>query len=144
MMTTGAEFKAFYTDPEWWPQGAYHDDVVLNIDGIAYGEDAGLLGWLNELCEEGAMQGETPLAPDSKVMIEPSGFVWLPEIGYRLLAEHFRLWRKHRKRMQEGVLTVRVASENLEVAHLAVQQALERQGIAAEVSGASSAIAEQE
>jgi hypothetical protein len=30
--TTGAEFKRFYSDPEWWPKSRWHEgeDVLLN------------------------------------------------------------------------------------------------------------------
>lgn len=31
--TTGAEFKAFYNDPEFWPDGYWHDDTVITFDG---------------------------------------------------------------------------------------------------------------
>lgn len=32
--TTGAEFKAFYNDPEFWPDGYWHDDTVITFDGL--------------------------------------------------------------------------------------------------------------
>lgn len=32
--TTGAEFKRFYNDPEFWPEGAWHDDDLVLVDGV--------------------------------------------------------------------------------------------------------------
>lgn len=31
--STGAEFKRFYQDPEFWPDGAFHEDVIFKVDG---------------------------------------------------------------------------------------------------------------
>ena len=31
--TTGAEFKAFYGDKKWWPDGMWHEDEEITIDG---------------------------------------------------------------------------------------------------------------
>lgn len=31
--TNGAEFKRFYQDPEFWPDGAFHEDVIFKVDG---------------------------------------------------------------------------------------------------------------
>ena len=31
--TTGAEFKRFYNDPAFWPEGAWHEDDVILADG---------------------------------------------------------------------------------------------------------------
>lgn len=32
--TTGAELKAFYTDPLFWPEGAYHEDEEIIADDV--------------------------------------------------------------------------------------------------------------
>jgi len=32
--TTGAELKAFYIDTAFWPDGAYHDDEEIIVDGV--------------------------------------------------------------------------------------------------------------
>lgn len=29
----GAEWKRFYSDPKFWPDGAWHDDVLLTVNG---------------------------------------------------------------------------------------------------------------
>lgn len=31
--TTGAEFKAFYSDDAFWPEGTWHEDEEVTIDG---------------------------------------------------------------------------------------------------------------
>jgi len=32
--TTGAEFKRFYSDAKFWPDGSWHDDDVIIVDGV--------------------------------------------------------------------------------------------------------------
>lgn len=32
--TTGAEFKRYYNDPVFWPEGAWRDDDVILVDGV--------------------------------------------------------------------------------------------------------------
>lgn len=39
--TNGAEFKRFYGDKKYWPDGSdtYHDDIVFVVNGEELGED---------------------------------------------------------------------------------------------------------
>lgn len=37
--TTGAELKRFYADPEFWPDGIWHEDEEITIDGEDPPED---------------------------------------------------------------------------------------------------------
>lgn len=39
--TTGIEWKAYYAseDPNFWPEEAYMDDVLLKVDGQEWDED---------------------------------------------------------------------------------------------------------
>ena len=37
--TTGAEFKAFYSDPLWWPEGIWHEDEEVTICGLEPPDD---------------------------------------------------------------------------------------------------------
>ncbi|MEJ6002501.1 hypothetical protein [Paucibacter soli] len=30
---TGAQFKRYYEDPAWWPDGAFHDDNEIFVNG---------------------------------------------------------------------------------------------------------------
>jgi hypothetical protein len=32
--TTGAEFKSYYADSSAWPDGTYHDDSIIMVDGV--------------------------------------------------------------------------------------------------------------
>ena len=59
--TDGATFKAFYRDKNYWPDGTYHDEVLVLINGKDPGENISLdkindtdvlsieYGWLHEL-----------------------------------------------------------------------------------------------
>ena len=59
--TDGATFKAFYRDKNYWPEGTYHDEVLVLINGEDPGENISLdkvndsdvltikHGWLFEL-----------------------------------------------------------------------------------------------
>lgn len=38
MKVRGAEWKAFYSDDEFWPEGVYHDDDDIAINGVS-GDD---------------------------------------------------------------------------------------------------------
>ena len=37
--TTGAEFKRFYFDDAYWPDGTWHEDEEIEIDGNPISED---------------------------------------------------------------------------------------------------------
>ncbi len=38
---SGAEFRAFYNDGAVWPEGAYHDDAIVRVDGKVFiGDEA--------------------------------------------------------------------------------------------------------
>lgn len=39
--TNGAQWKAFYSDPSFWPDGVWHEDTVVWVDG-EFDEDANL------------------------------------------------------------------------------------------------------
>jgi len=34
----GAEVKAFYNDKAWWPEGVWHEEEEIEIDGVAIEE----------------------------------------------------------------------------------------------------------
>lgn len=37
--TTGAEFKMFYSDKAWWPDGVWHEDEEITIEGEPPADD---------------------------------------------------------------------------------------------------------
>ena len=76
--TTGFEFKRFYFDPEWWPDGTWHDEEEVTIDGKV-------------------ADGETDLGEvsDNSIMVIQRGVVF-SRTGKDLgsLEDHFKRWRK--------------------------------------------------
>lgn len=38
--TTGLELKAFYNDATYWPEGVWHEDEALNVNGVDIGDTA--------------------------------------------------------------------------------------------------------
>jgi hypothetical protein len=78
--TTGAEWNAFYADDAYWPDGAWHDDEELTINGTVQGLDADL----NNL----------PAAAD---VVINGGVVYMDAEASEdaiSLETHFKRWRK--------------------------------------------------
>lgn len=75
VVMSGSEFKAYYDDQEAWPDGSYHDDTVILIDGKA-----------TESVEA------DKLAPDAVVEIQ-SGMVFLPDGRDVDFVDHAEKWR---------------------------------------------------
>ena len=77
--TNGEEFKKYYTDDSIWPDGTWHDDVLITVDGI---NDPGI-----DLCS----------IEDSAVVVI-SGGVFLTgtdaDNNAPSLETHFKRWRK--------------------------------------------------
>lgn len=85
--TTGAEFKQFYQDAAFWPDGAWHDDDVIYVDGV----------------EQSDIDVETIL--DNAYVVIESGVVFLPggdADGIKFDA-YFRRWLKSQKTRRIGV-----------------------------------------
>ena len=75
--TIGAEFKRFYDDETAWPDGAWHEDELLLVNGDEW-ED-----W--DIAE----------IPDNAIVKLSGGAVFdLPNGGEPSLELHFRRWRK--------------------------------------------------
>lgn len=74
--TTGAEFKRFYDDPEFWPDGVYHEDDLTTADG-----------------EE--VDDYTAIA-DTAVVVIRDGSVSNPMLGGEVpsFEAYFKRWRK--------------------------------------------------
>lgn len=77
--TTGVEFKAYYTDGKFWPDGAYHDDTLIKVDGVT---DDGTKNLIE-------------VADSAEILIE-SGIVFSSEDDRDGLPmeTHFRRWKK--------------------------------------------------
>lgn len=74
--TLGAEFKRFYHDDQAWPDGAWHDDELLLVNGDV---------WTQEVTE----------IPDDAIVNLSGGAVYdLPNGGEPSMELHFSRWRK--------------------------------------------------
>lgn len=76
--TTGAEFKAYYNDPSAWPEGCWHEDEELTIDGAEYDDwDIDTIKDTAQIkLKYGVVYGEPSF---------PTG---------RSMEQHFRVWKK--------------------------------------------------
>lgn len=103
---TGAEFKRFYADPVFWPTGAYHDDVVVTINGV--------------------MDNESDLLTidDASVVVIDGGFVLdLPGAYFHnstSFESHFKRWKKLQN---TGFLLVEAPKDKIEAVKAAIKAA---------------------
>lgn len=76
--TTGAEFWRFYNDDKFWPNGAWHDDTVMTVNG--------------EVVDDYTRE----TIPDDAQVVVDGGVIFLDEGGDRSVNfdSHFRKWRK--------------------------------------------------
>lgn len=99
--TTGAEFKRFYGDNEWWPEGVYHDDELILVNGEAI-ED---LDALERIPDEAEVRIES-----GSVMREPrEGRVMGEEVMG--LDTYFHRWRRAQSKR---VVVLEVPIEDVE------------------------------
>lgn len=78
--TTGAEFRRFYDDAAFWPEGAWHEDEEIEVDGAPISDDLAI--------ED---------IPESAVLKLKGGVVLgLPDDDGDgvSLESHFKKWRK--------------------------------------------------
>ena len=110
-IATGAEFKRFYNDPEFWPEDegkTWHDDTAVEINGVEYGSDTSDIDY-NEI------------ADNAKVKVL-SGVVYGPKLGDDGVAfdTYFRRWQKKQNTV---TLVVEVDKAKLEAVQAAVRAA---------------------
>ena len=89
--TTGAEFKAFYSDKTAWPEGAWHEEETITVDGEVdddYDFDIEQIADAAKVTIEGGIVFKDDQATDG-----PS------------FEAHFRAWRK---RQNTATLSVTV------------------------------------
>jgi hypothetical protein len=99
--TTGAEFKAFYEDKTFWPEGAWHEDEEVTIDGAEPPEDFDLSS-----------------VPDNTKLVLANGYVTNTdgdELGS--FEGYFRKWRK---KQTTTFLSVEVPHEKAESVKAAI------------------------
>lgn len=93
--TTGAEWKKFYADDSAWPDGWFHEDEIITINGIK-DDDIDL----------------KTIADDSVVVVS-GGVVFMGDYGNDgdSLEGHFKKWRKKQTHV---FLTVEVHKDNVD------------------------------
>lgn len=74
---TGAEFKEFYSDEEFWPEDSWHEDAYMSVDGIEFPDGIDV----DELS-------------DTSVVELSGGFVVGLKGEEPALDTYFRRWRK--------------------------------------------------
>lgn len=78
--TTGAELKRFYFDDAYWPDGTWHEDEEIEVDGSPLSEDLGIEN-----------------LPDDAVVKIAGGYV-VGLLGYEnegpSFENYFKKWRK--------------------------------------------------
>jgi len=102
--TTGAEFWRFYNDEKAWPDGAWHEDTVVKVDG--------------EVVDDYTRK----LVPDGAQVVIDGGVIYMDERGDKSAAfeSHFRKWRK----AQDTVaLVVECPAEVVETVKAAIKAA---------------------
>jgi hypothetical protein len=77
---SGAEFKKFYNDTEWWPEGVYHDDASITVDG----KDA----YQYEKTDLDKVPDESIITLDGGIVTDIEG------IDHGSLDSYFKKWKK--------------------------------------------------
>lgn len=82
--TNGVEFKRFYSDPEFWPDGVWHEEETVLVDGKEADSDT-------ELSE----------VPDTSKISISGGIVFGPKLEGRepSFELYFRRWKKQQSTM---------------------------------------------
>lgn len=77
--TNGAEFKRFYLDGEFWPDGTWHEDELMTVDGEVI---------------DGGIEAET-LSDEARITID-GGCVFGPQFNENepSLEGYFKRWKK--------------------------------------------------
>ena len=76
--TTGAEFKRFYFDDAYWPDGTWHEDEEIEVDGLPISED---------LAIEDVSDAASMKITGGMVMV-------LADSSYPSVESYFKKWRK--------------------------------------------------
>ncbi len=78
--TTGSELKRFYFDDAYWPDGTWHEDEEIEVDGSPLSEDLGI----------------EDLPDDAVVKIAGGAVIGLPDCGDDgpSFEGYFKKWRR--------------------------------------------------
>lgn len=87
---SGLEFKAFWIDPEWWPDGRFIDHHEITVDGLDldYGDNCATFA---------------SITPSSIVVIPPQGGVYDDDCVFKSvpITEYFRQWSAQKAMKRE-------------------------------------------
>ena len=102
--TTGAEFKRFYFDDAYWPDGTWHEDEEIEVDGLPISEDLAI--------ED---------IPDTASMRIAGGMVMgLADGSEPSVESYFKKWRKAQN---TTLFVVECAKDKEESVHAAIRAA---------------------
>lgn len=104
--TNGAEWKRFYSDPEFWPEGVTYADETITVNGNVI-----------DGCDDPDV-----LIDDSFIITITDGVVFLHEddVDGPTLEAYFKRWRK---KQTTAYLVVEVSKEKVETVIQSIQQA---------------------
>ena len=100
--TTGAEWSAFYADKSAWPDGAWHEDQIVTVEGVEV---------------DNLDFDESKLSPIAKVTVS-GGVVFLNEESTNgpTLEAYFKSWRKKQTTVFMTVEVSRADAEKVQAA----------------------------
>ena len=100
--TTGAEWSAFYADNSAWPEGAWHEDQIVTVDGVEV---------------DNSEFDESKLSPTAKITVS-GGVVFLNSdaVDGPTLESHFKSWRKKQITVFMTVEVSRADAEKVQAA----------------------------
>lgn len=103
--TVGAEWSRFYSDKEAWPEGAWHEDEDVTVNGARPGDDF-----------------DFSEVPNEAQMTISGGIVFMKsdDDDGPSLEVHFKRWRK---RQTTTVLIVEVPHERADAVRSAIKDA---------------------
>lgn len=103
--TTGAEWKKFYTDPDFWPDGTWHDDEEITVNGDVADADDNL-----------------EMIDDSAAVTVAGGVVFIHEgdDDGPTLEAYFKRWRKKQTTV---FLSVEVSKDKVDAVAAAIAHA---------------------
>lgn len=101
--TTGAELKRFYFDDAYWPDGTWHEDEEIEVNGSPLSEDSGI----------------EAVPDDAVVKIAGGAVIGLPGCGNEgpSFEGYFKKWRKAQNTVS---FVVECAKDNEEVVRAAI------------------------
>ena len=102
--TTGAEWKRYYQDPAAWPEGWFHEDEEVTINGV-FDENADLTA-----------------VPDDAVIVVKGGIIYEGDYANEgnSVEGHFKKWRKAQTTM---ILMVEVQKDKADDLRAAISAA---------------------